>query len=81
MTLPPLYTPPEMPGLKEVVLSALLPKCDLCTRLTDTPPAAAYDARLADGRWGYVCHAHAHQQMIRVGLGWGQRLKVRPGTP
>lgn len=76
----PAYTPPEMPGTKKVTITGPLPKCDLCTRLTSTPPPAVYDARLADGRWGYVCNAHAQQQLIRVGLGWGQRLEVRPGT-
>lgn len=47
-----------------------LHKCDIprCLR------RARYDARLPEGRWGYICEQHALIFDISLGMGRGQLL-------
>lgn len=65
------YTPPEMPGAK-VCLVFHPHTCDFCLA------PAIYDAKTAAGPWAYLCDEHAETNQIRLGLGWGQRLRVSP---
>ncbi|AOE44856.1 hypothetical protein BI084_gp44 [Gordonia phage Terapin] len=48
-----------------------IPKCAFC----GIP--AVYDAKSTTGPWGFMCQKHFEKHGIQLGLGWGQRLRVR----
>jgi hypothetical protein len=53
-----------------------LPDCQICVVEYGQEEAgsAAYDAKLADGQWGYVCQYHFRQNKGQLGTGRGQQL-------
>lgn len=50
-----------------------IPNCDLCM----DPTPAEYDAKSRQGPWGYMCEEHFQRYGIGLGMGRGQRLKLR----
>lgn len=48
-----------------------LPKCDFCEE------TAAYDGRTKMGPWAYMCELHFKAYGVGLGVGRGQKLKLR----
>jgi len=66
------------PKLKNVVLVASLPKCDLCHLVGETHEAC-YDAKLPSrGYWANVCRSHFDREECELGVGKGQYLTTIP---
>lgn len=53
-----------------------LPPCDFCKEL-GRYTEARYDGSTTKGPWAYMCGAHYSIYGMGLGLGVGQRLKLR----
>ena len=49
-----------------------LSQCNFCSE------TAAYDGRTKMGPWAYMCEEHFEIQGVGLGIGRGQKLKLRP---
>jgi len=56
---------------KDAVTMSELPQCSFCSR------EARYDARTIAGPWAYMCPQHFRLHGVGLGLGKGQKLRVR----
>jgi hypothetical protein len=56
-----------------------VPLCDYCTHLGVNEPAK-YDAKTSHGPWAFMCQRHFDMYGGRLGLGLGQKLKLRKRT-
>ena len=59
-------------GQFETMLVEQLPHCYHCSS------TARFLAKTNDGYWANLCSVHMKSHGIRIGLGWGTRLVVKP---
>ena len=57
-----------------------IPPCDLCKLLGVNPRDAAVDGATKAGPWANMCEPHFYTEGVGLGLGKGQRYKLREGA-
>lgn len=66
--------------MSDMVYVREFPPCDICATV-GASAAAAYDGKTTIGPWAHMCEAHFMTHGVGLGIGKGQRLRIREATP